>query len=182
MFVLNFNSRINEIEELLTNNRLWKQRLYKIGVVSWKQSFLWSFSGVLLRGSNVFWDVRKSQPYEIYSSINFKVPVGFKGDCFDRYLLRVRELRESTLIILQCLNQIPFGFLKNNFLARISPVKFNLKAYMESLIYHFKFYSQSFLVPKNLAYTAVEAPKGEFFLGFCFEECFNLIYAFIRAA
>ena len=161
-FINNFSSRIDEIEELLTNNRIWKQRLVDVGVVTRSQAIDWGFSGVLLRGSGVKWDLRKNQPYEIYDSLDFNVPVGVSGDCYDRYLLRVEEMRQSINILHQCINNIPSGPVKiiNN---KISPPsRAHMKYFMESLIHHFKLYTEGFIVPSNETYYSVEAPKGEF--------------------
>jgi len=111
-FISQFGSRINEIEEMLTNNRIWKQRLVDVGIVTAKQALNWGFSGVMLRGSGVCWDLRKSQPYEVYKNINFCIPIGKNGDCYDRYLIRVEEMRQSLTIIEQCLNFMPQGPIK----------------------------------------------------------------------
>jgi NADH dehydrogenase (ubiquinone) Fe-S protein 2 len=161
-FISQFGSRINEIEEMLTNNRIWKQRLVDIGVVTAKQALNWGFSGVMLRGSGVCWDLRKSQPYEIYKNLNFCVPVGKNGDCYDRYLIRIEEMRQSLNIIEQCLNRIPQGPIKIDDKKIVPPAREIMKFSMESLIHHFKLYSEGFLVPAGEIYTAVEAPKGEF--------------------
>ncbi len=162
IFIHNFNSRIDEFEELLTENRIWKQRLVNIGVVSYKEALDWSFSGVLLRGSGICWDLRKNQPYEIYDKLNFEVPIGKNGDCFDRYLIRINEMRQSLLIINQCLNLLPNGLIKTDDNKLFPPARAFMKYSMESLIHHFKLYSEGFSVPQNEIYTAVEAPKGEF--------------------
>jgi len=161
-FIRQFGSRINEIEEMLTNNRIWKQRLVGIGVVTAKQALNWGFSGVMLRGSGVSWDLRKSQPYEIYKDINFCIPVGKNGDCYDRYLIRVEEMRQSLNIIEYCLNHIPTGCIKVDDRKIVPPSREYMKSSMESLIHHFKLYTEGFSVPKGETYTAVEAPKGEF--------------------
>jgi NADH dehydrogenase (ubiquinone) Fe-S protein 2 len=161
-FISQFGSRINEIEEMLTNNRIWKQRLVDIGVVTAKQALNWGFSGVMLRGSGVCWDLRKSQPYEIYKNINFCVPIGKNGDCYDRYLIRVEEMRQSLVIIEQCLNFMPQGPVKIDDRKIVPPSREAMKFSMESLIHHFKLYTESFSVPRGEIYSAVEAPKGEF--------------------
>lgn len=162
IFVEQFNLRLIEIEDMLTENRIWKQRLVDIGVVSSKEAYDWGFSGVMLRGSGISWDLRKSQPYEVYNDLDFKVPVGFNGDCYDRYLIRVFEMRESIKIIEQCLNNIPNGPIKSNDNKITPPSRYEIKQSMESLIHHFKMYTQSFIVPANETYVGTEAPKGEF--------------------
>jgi NADH dehydrogenase (ubiquinone) Fe-S protein 2 len=161
-FTKQFSSRINEIEEMLTNNRIWKQRLTGIGVVTAKQAMNWGFSGVMLRGSGICWDLRKSQSYETYDNINFCIPVGKNGDCYDRYLIRVEEMRQSLSIVEQCLNKMPTGLIKCEDQKIVPPSRASMKKSMESLIHHFKLYTEGFFVPKGETYTAVEAPKGEF--------------------
>ncbi len=157
-----FASRIDEIEELLTNNRIWKQRLVDIGVVTAAQALTWGFSGVMLRGSGINWDLRKTQPYEIYDKLEFDIPLGNKGDCFDRYCIRVEEMRQSLRIIIQCLNKMPNGPVKVDDLKITPPTRHNMKNSMEALIHHFKLYSEGYHVPEGETYTAIEAPKGEF--------------------
>jgi NADH dehydrogenase (ubiquinone) Fe-S protein 2 len=161
-FCLQFSSRINEIEELLTNNRIWKQRLVSIGVVSALQAVNWGFSGVMLRGSGIPWDLRKTQPYEVYKELDFEIPVGVNGDCYDRYLIRIQEMRESLKIIFQCLNNLPLGSIKANDKKIIVPSRAQMKSNMESLIHHFKLFTEGFLIPEGEAFASVEAPKGEF--------------------
>jgi NADH dehydrogenase I D subunit len=161
-FIVQFSSRIDEIEELLTNNRIWKQRLVGIGVVTALQALNWGFSGVMLRGSGILWDLRKTQPYEVYEMLDFNVPVGKNGDCYDRYMIRVQEMRESLKIIFQCLNKIPSGFVKTEDKKVVSPSRAFMKSNMESLIHHFKLYTEGFNVPKGESFVSVEAPKGEF--------------------
>jgi len=162
IFIEQFNLRLIEIEDMLTENRIWKQRLVDIGVVSSSDACDWGFSGVMLRGSGIDWDLRKSQPYEIYNELSFQVPVGLNGDCYDRYLIRVFEMRESIKIIEQCLNNIPSGPIKSNDNKLTPPSRYEMKQSMESLIHHFKTYTQSFIVPANETYVGTEAPKGEF--------------------
>ena len=162
LFVDQFNLRLLEVEEMLTDNRIWKQRLVDIGVVTTKDAYDWGFSGVMLRGSGVNWDLRKSQPYEIYDQLSFDVPIGSNGDCYDRYLIRIFEMKESLKIIEQCLNNIPSGIIKTNDNKITPPTRKDIKQSMESLIHHFKIYTQSFVVPFNEVYAASEAPKGEF--------------------
>ncbi len=162
IFINSFNSRIDELEELLTGNRIWKQRLVDVGIVSYQEALDWSFTGVLLRGSGITWDLRKNQPYEIYDKLNFEVPVGKNGDCYDRFLVRIVEMRQSIKIINQCINQIPIGLIKTDDPKLFSPSRSLMKQSMESLIHHFKFYTEGFSIPTNEIYLAVEAPKGEF--------------------
>ena len=162
LFIKQFNSRIDELEELLTGNRIWKQRLVNIGVVSYSNALNWGFSGVLLRGSGISWDLRKNIPYEIYNKIDFNVPLGKNGDCYDRYLIRIFEMRESIKIIFQCINAIPEGPYKSLDNKLSYPSRQKMKHSMEALIHHFKLFSEGFIVPKGETYTAVEAPKGEF--------------------
>lgn len=161
IFISNMSARIDEMEELLTTNRIWRQRLLNIGVVELDQALDWGFTGVLLRGSGLPWDLRRTQPYEIYNDIDFDIPVGINGDCYDRYLIRVNEMRESIKIIEFCINNMPETPIKvdNN---KVSvPSKKSIKNSMESLISHFKLYSEGFIVPKGETYGFVEAPKGE---------------------
>jgi len=161
-FISQFNLRIDEMEEMLTSNRIWKQRLVDIGVVSAKDALNWGFSGVMLRGSGINWDLRKTQPYDVYDKMQFSIPVGTNGDCYDRYLIRVQEMRESLKIIQQCLNKIPLGPIKTDDHKITPPSREHLKQSMESLIHHFKLYTEGITVPAGETYTATEAPKGEF--------------------
>jgi len=161
-FCLDFPTKLDEIEELLTNNRIWKQRLVDIGVVSLKDAQKWGFSGVMLRGSGCLWDIRKHEPYEIYDQIPFEVPVGTNGDCYDRYLLRIEEMRQSIKIILYCINNLPTGIVKIENKNFTSPSRESMKNTMEGLINHFKFHSENILVPSGETYLSTEAPKGEF--------------------
>ena len=162
IFVEQFTLRLTEVEDMLTENRIWKQRLVDIGIVTQKDAYDWGFSGVMLRGSGVNWDLRKSQPYEVYSKLNFNVPIGVSGDCYDRYLVRIFEMKESLKIIKQCLNEIPTGLVKTDDNKITPPARSEIKQSMESLIHHFKLYTQGFVVPFNETYMACEAPKGEF--------------------
>ena len=162
IFANQFTIRIDEMEEMLTNNRIWKQRLVDIGVVSAKDASDWGFSGVMLRGSGIAWDLRKAQPYDSYDKINFNVPVGTNGDCYDRYLVRVGEMRESLKIIHQCLNKIPEGSIKLDDHKITPPSRAHIKQSMEALIHHFKLHTEGIIVPAGETYTATEAPKGEF--------------------
>jgi NADH dehydrogenase (ubiquinone) Fe-S protein 2 len=162
LFTQQFNDRINELEELLTTNRIWKQRLVDIGIVTKQQALDWGFSGVMIRGSGIDWDLRKTQPYDVYSEMNFQIPVGVNGDCYDRYLIRVQEMRESLKIINQAIQLIPFGHIKIDDRKISAPSRSDMKTSMESLIHHFKLYSEGYSVPSGKGYTAIEAPKGEF--------------------
>ncbi|XP_078393840.1 NADH dehydrogenase [ubiquinone] iron-sulfur protein 2, mitochondrial, partial [Cetorhinus maximus] len=147
---------------MFTNNRIWKKRTVDIGIVSAEEALNYGFSGVMLRGSGIKWDLRKTQPYDVYDQVEFDVPIGSKGDCYDRYLCRVEEMRQSLRIILQCLNKMPAGEIKVDD-AKVSPPKRSeMKTSMESLIHHFKLYTEGFQVPPGVTYTAIEAPKGEF--------------------
>ncbi|GCC19255.1 hypothetical protein chiPu_0021795, partial [Chiloscyllium punctatum] len=142
--------------------RIWKKRTVDIGVISAEEALNYGFSGVMLRGSGIKWDLRKSQPYDVYDQVEFDIPIGSKGDCYDRYLCRVEEMRQSLRIILQCLNKMPEGEIKVDD-AKVSPPKRSeMKTSMESLIHHFKLYTEGYQVPPGATYTAIEAPKGEF--------------------
>jgi NADH dehydrogenase (ubiquinone) Fe-S protein 2 len=162
LFIEQFNLRLDEIEEMLTGNRIWKERLVDIGIVSAKNAIEWGFSGVMLRGSGIPWDLRKHQPYEIYEDIEFSIPVGNSGDCYDRYLIRVEEMRQSLRIIYQAIKQLEEGFIKSDDYKVSPPSRFELKNSMEALIHHFKYFTEGFVVPHGETYTAIEAPKGEF--------------------
>jgi len=162
MFTEQFMLRLTEMEDMLTENRIWKQRLVDIGIVTANTACQWGFSGVMLRGSGVYWDLRKSQPYEVYEKLKFEVPIGTNGDCYDRYLIRVLEMKESLKIIEQCLNLIPTGYIKTNDFKISPPTRVELKQSMEALIHHFKMYTQGVTIPSNETYVGTEAPKGEF--------------------
>jgi len=161
-FCETFPKIINDLESLLTDNRIFKQRNVDIGIVTKDDALDYSFTGVMIRGSGVPWDLRKSQPYECYSDFNFKIPVGKNGDCYDRYLCRMEEMRESCKIIQQCVKKMPNGPVKSLDGKITPPKKSDLKNSMEALIHHFKLFSEGFRVPVGEVYTAVEAPKGEF--------------------
>nr|YP_009239998.1 NADH dehydrogenase subunit 7 [Lotharella oceanica]AMN87079.1 NADH dehydrogenase subunit 7 [Lotharella oceanica] len=161
-FASQFGSRIDEIEELLTDNRIWKQRLVGVGPVSASMAANLSFSGVMLRGSGIRWDLRKSRPYEVYGELDFEVPVGTSGDCYDRYLVRIEEMRQSIRIIYQCLENMPTGHVTVDDGKVSSPGRAHMKGRMESLIHHFKLFTEGFTVPAGEAYAGIEAPKGEF--------------------
>ena len=161
-FCNSFPKIIDDMETLLTDNRIFKQRNVDIGVVSKEDALEYSFSGVMMRGSGIPWDLRKSQPYECYDQLDFKIPIGKNGDCYDRYLCRIDEMRESVKIINQCLVNIPKGPIKT-LDGKISfPPKKEIKESMEALIHHFKLFTEGFHVEKDEIYSAVEAPKGEF--------------------
>lgn len=162
LFISQFNLRIDEIEEMLTGNRIWKERLIDIGVVTAKNAIEWGFSGVMLRGSGVPWDLRKSQPYEIYPEIDFNIPVGNRGDCYDRYLIRIEEMRQSLVIIEKSINLLHSGAIKTNDHKFCAPSRDEIKNSMEAVIHHFKFYTEGLILPQGETYTATEAPKGEF--------------------
>ena len=153
---------IDDIENLLTENRIFKQRNVDIGVVTTEQAMDWGFTGVMLRGSDVAWDLRKAQPYEVYSSMEFDIPIGKNGDCYDRYLCRVEEMRQSVRIIKQCLERLPDGPVTATDNKVVPPKREEMKSSMEALIHHFKLYTEGHHVPAGETYTAVEAPKGEF--------------------
>lgn len=161
-FSENFASRIDEIEELLTANRIWKQRLVDIGVVTADQAQALGFTGVLLRGSGVYWDLRKSQPYDAYQNFDFDIPVGTTGDCYDRYLIRIQEMRESLRIIHAAISTLPSGNHKTDDFKFSPPKRETLKNSMEGLIHAFKYYTNCLTVAPSETYKCVEAPKGEF--------------------
>ena len=157
-----FPKIIDDLETLLTDNRIFKQRNVDIGIVSKQDALDYSFSGVMLRGSGIAWDLRRSQPYDCYDDLQFKIPVGKNGDCYDRYLCRIEEMRESVKIIKQCLTNIPKGPIKTDDGKISPPPKKEIKESMEALIHHFKLFTEGYRVEKDEIYTAVEAPKGEF--------------------
>ena len=161
-FCADFPKIIDDLENLLTDNRIFKQRNVDIGIVSKQDALDYSFSGVMLRGSGVAWDLRKSQPYDCYEQLEFKIPIGKNGDCYDRYLCRIEEMRESINIINQCLVKLPKGPVKTQDAKVTPPPKKELKNSMEALIHHFKLFTEGFRVDKDEIYTCVEAPKGEF--------------------
>ncbi|HOV03173.1 MAG TPA: NADH-quinone oxidoreductase subunit D, partial [Kaistiaceae bacterium] len=156
----------DDIEGLLTENRIFKQRNVDIGVVSLEDAFAWGFSGVMVRGSGAPWDLRKSQPYECYSELDFDIPIGKNGDCYDRYLIRMEEMRQSVKIMRQCVELLrqPSGKGPVTSVDRkvAPPRRGDMKRSMEALIHHFKLYTEGFHVPEGDVYAAVEAPKGEF--------------------
>ncbi len=153
---------IDDLETLLTENRIWKQRLVDVGTVSAEQALGLGFTGPCLRASGVPWDLRRAQPYEKYSEVDFKIAVGRNGDCYDRYLMRIGEMRESVKIIQQCLAKMKPGPVKVQDRKFAAPTRGEMKRSMEALIHHFKLYTEGFHVPAGATYTAVESPKGEF--------------------
>lgn len=161
-FMDEFPKLLDDLDGLLTENRIWKQRTVEIGAMSIEQALDWGFSGPLLRASGLAWDLRKSQPYEIYDQLDFDVPIGQNGDCYDRYLVRMAEIRQSISLIKQCIEKLPKGPVKTEDRKISPPPREEMKKSMEALIHHFKLYSEGYHVPKGEAYVAVEAPKGEF--------------------
>jgi NADH-quinone oxidoreductase subunit D len=161
-FTARFPKLIDDIEGLLTENRIFKQRTVDIGVVTAAQAMDWGFSGPMLRASGVPWDLRKAQPYDVYEKMDFDIPIGKNGDCYDRYLCRIEEMRQSVRIINQTLDQLPGGPHKVNDRKYTPPTRGEMKRSMEALIHHFKLYTEGYHVPAGETYTAVEAPKGEF--------------------
>ncbi|MCC7281525.1 MAG: NADH-quinone oxidoreductase subunit D [Acetobacteraceae bacterium] len=161
-WALKFPGFIDDMEVLLTENRIFKQRLVDIGVITLDEAIAWGFSGPCLRASGGAWDLRKSQPYDVYADMRFDIPVGRNGDCYDRYLVRVAEMRESLKIIHQCLAEMPDGPVKVTDDKITPPSRRAMKSSMEALIHHFKLYSEGVHVPEGATYTVVEAPKGEF--------------------
>ena len=157
-----FPSFIDDMETLLTDNRIFKQRSVDIGVVSAEDAMAWGFTGPMLRGSGVAWDLRKAQPYDVYDEMDFDIPIGKNGDCYDRYLVRVEEMRQSLRIIQQCIEKIPDGPVLSEDGKVAPPRRGEMKQSMEALIHHFKLYTEGVHVPSGETYTAVEAPKGEF--------------------
>jgi len=153
---------IDDLDNLLTNNRIFKQRTVDIGVATKEEAIDWGFTGPMLRGSNVAWDLRKSQPYEVYDKMEFDIPVGKTGDCYARYLVRMAEMRESMKIMNQALTQLPDGPVQVNDYKIAPPPRAEMKNSMEAMIHHFKLYTEGYHVPAGETYTAVEAPKGEF--------------------
>lgn len=162
LFCDNFVKILTDTEGLLTENRIWKQRTVDIGVVTSEQAQAWGFSGPMLRGSSIAWDLRKSQPYEVYGEMDFDIPVGKNGDCYDRYLVRVEEMYQSVKIIRQCIEKMPTGPVKSLDRKISPPPRAEMKSSMEALIHHFKLYTEGYHVPAGECYAAVEAPKGEF--------------------
>ena len=161
-FCGHFPKVLDDIEGLLTGNRILKQRNVDIGVVTLEETFAWGFSGVMVRGSGGAWDLRKSQPYECYDELEFDIPVGRNGDCYDRYLIRMEEMRQSTKLIQQCIALMEPGPVSSTDGKIVPPKRGEMKRSMEALIHHFKLYTEGYHVPEGEVYAAVEAPKGEF--------------------
>lgn len=163
-FTQRFPGRVDEYETLLTDNRIWKQRTVGIGVVSPEQAKAWGFTGAMLRGSGIAWDLRKKQPYEVYDKMDFDIPIGKEGDCYDRYLVRIEEMRQSNRIIKQCIDWLrtnPGPVIAGDHKV-VPPNRSEMKDDMEALIHHFKLFTEGYSVPPGEVYSAVEAPKGEF--------------------
>ena len=157
-----FPTFLDDLQTLLSGNRIFKQRTVDIGIVSKEDALDWGFTGPMLRASGVPWDLRKSQPYDVYDEMEFDIPVGKTGDCYARYLVRFEEMRESVKIIKQCLENMPSGLVMVDDHKIAPPKRGDMKRSMEALIHHFKLYTEGFHVPAGETYTAVEAPKGEF--------------------
>ncbi|EDV42619.1 uncharacterized protein Dana_GF16933 [Drosophila ananassae] len=161
-FIKQFSDRLDEVEDLVTDNRIWRMRNIGIGQISAHDALNWGCTGPVLRACGIKWDLRKQQPYDAYDEMDFEVMVGSNGDCYDRYLVRMREMRESLNIIYQCLDKMPEGEIKVDDRKICPPQRRDMKVGMEDLIHHFKHFSQGIVVPPGQTYTAVESPKGEF--------------------
>ncbi len=165
-FCETFPQVVSDLDQLITENRIFKQRNVDIGVVSLEDAWAWGFSGVMVRGSGAAWDLRKAQPYEIYDELDFDIPIGKNGDCYDRYLIRMEEMRQSTHIMKQCIGLLNAPEGKGPIVTtdgKVAPPKRGeMKRSMESLIHHFKLYTEGYKVPAGEVYACVEAPKGEF--------------------
>merc|ERR1711976_242523 len=157
-----FNQCLDEVDDVLSCNRIWRERTVDVGIISAEDALNYGFSGVMLRGSGIKWDLRKTQPYDAYDKVEFDIPIGDKGDCYDRYLIRMEEMRQSLRIMHQCLNKMPPGDIKTDDAKVAPPKRAEMKNSMEALIHHFKLYSEGYNVPPGSTYTAIEAPKGEF--------------------
>lgn len=161
-FVKQFPKRLQDMEAVLTDNRIFKQRMVDVAVVTAREAMDWGFTGPMIRGSGIAWDLRKSQPYEIYDRLEFDIPVGLNGDCYDRYLVRMEEMYQSVKLVEQCIEQMPDGPVKTLDRKIAPPPRAEMKRSMEALIHHFKLYTEGYHVPAGEVYAAVEAPKGEF--------------------
>ena len=161
-FCESFPKVVDDIDELLTENRIFKQRNVDIGAFSRKDAEAWGFTGVMLRSTGLAWDLRRAQPYECYSEFDFKIPVGKNGDCYDRYLMRMEEMRQSTWLMKQCIEKMPSGPVLSDDRKVVPPKRGEMKRSMEALIHHFKLFTEGYHVPAGEVYAAVEAPKGEF--------------------
>jgi NADH-quinone oxidoreductase subunit D len=153
---------LDDIDGLLVDNRIFKQRTVDIGVVNREQAEMWGFSGVMLRCAGAAWDLRRAQPYESYNDFEFQIPIGRNGDCYDRYVLRMEEMRQSVKIVKQCIEKMPSGPVSSTDNKVVPPKRSEMKNSMEALIHHFKLYTEGYHVPEGETYAAVEAPKGEF--------------------
>lgn len=162
LFCTQFLKRLNEIEDLINKNRIWINRVKNIGIINKIDALNLGFSGVMVRGSGICWDIRKTMAYEIYKILEFQIPVGINGDCFDRYLIRMEEMRQSVFIILQCIIKLPKGSILNKVQKFVPNLKSLIKKSMENLINHFKYYSENIVLPFKSVYACTEAPKGEF--------------------
>jgi len=162
VFCKQFPKVVDDLETLLTDNRIFKQRNVDIGVVSREEAIAWGMTGVMLRSTGLAWDLRRAQPYECYSDLEFQIPVGKNGDCYDRYLMRVEEMRQSNKIMMQCIEKMPAGPVNAADGKVVPPKRAEMKRSMEALIHHFKLYTEGYHVPAGEVYAAVEAPKGEF--------------------
>jgi len=160
-FIQQYAQRLDEVEDLLTSNRIWRARTVGIGTVNADDALNLGFSGVMLRGSGIKWDLRKAQPYDAYDQVDFDIPIGVNGDTYDRYLVRMDEMRQSLRIIEQCLNKMPAGEVRTDDNKIVPPKRSEMKESMEALIHHFKLNTEGFQVPPGATYTAIEAPKGE---------------------
>jgi NADH-quinone oxidoreductase subunit D len=161
-FCESFPKVIDDFDNLLSGNRIFRQRTVDIGVASAEEAYDWGFTGPMLRGSGVAWDLRRAQPYECYDELDFQIPVGKNGDCYDRYLVRMEEMRQSVMIMKQCIEKMPEGPVQVPNSKITPPKRGEMKRSMEALIHHFKLYTEGYHVPPGETYTAVEAPKGEF--------------------
>jgi NADH-quinone oxidoreductase subunit D len=161
-FCETFPKVVDDLDELLTENRIFKQRNVDIGVVARADAEARGFSGVMLRSTGLAWDLRRAQPYECYSELDFKIPVGVNGDCYDRYLMRMEEMRQSIWIMKQCIEKMPVGPVLSDDKKVTPPKRGEMKRSMEALIHHFKLFTEGYHVPAGEVYAAVEAPKGEF--------------------
>ncbi len=161
-FCENFPKVLDDIETLLTGNRIFKQRNVDIGIISRDDALAWGMSGVMLRSTGLAWDLRRAQPYECYSDLEFQIPIGKNGDCYDRYVMRMEEMRQSNKIMKQCIEKMPTGPVNVLESKVVPPARAEMKRSMEALIHHFKLYTEGYHVPAGDVYAAVEAPKGEF--------------------
>jgi len=162
VFCDEFPQVLDDIETLLTENRIFKQRNVDIGVTTRQDALAWGMSGVMLRSTGAAWDLRRAQPYECYSDLEFQIPVGKNGDCYDRYLMRIEEMRQSNKLMKQCIEKMPSGPVSTEDGKVVPPKRAEMKRSMEALIHHFKLYTEGYHVPAGEVYAAVEAPKGEF--------------------